>query len=555
MNFHIKEVLIIVYVLKSYNIYIDRIAGLGFSLTVIIYIALFLLLLLALIMASYIKNNIIRYLFGLIFFVSAVFFDAYEKITGDFLTYDAFISLLNARDFAEEALTQFFSTIITSFAIGILLLTGISLKPKCIPPLSNYFFIISPILAVILLTVILFFRGGYAAQGLPSMFAPLSYLNLTIYEVFNNTYGERKEISIERNNKVINHDIVLIIDESISGNYLDINSKYGVATNLNNQYKGINMYNYGYAASIANCSTAINLTLRYGGTRNDYLRMNSTMPSIWKYAIKAGLHTVYIDAQRTGMRTQNGMTKEELRDIERFIQFDGVPVIQRDITAANMLVELLNNGTHDFIIVNKMGAHFPIHDKYPKEFMKYTPALPRGRFLDISDTGSREGFDGSTDDWTQYRNSYKNTLLWNVGEFFSIIFKRANLNNAIIIYTSDHGQDLHERGNPGKNTHCSADPNMEEGLVPLVIIEGSALKTKNWESNLNTNRNRSSHYNIFPTLLTLMSYNSNKIKSIYGNSLNVKTEDDFTFNAKFNARFNSKPIWKKIDLNKIVTPE
>jgi hypothetical protein len=39
------------------------------------------------------------------------------------------------------------------------------------------------------------------------------------------------------------------------------------------------------------------VTLRYGGARTDYTRINSSLPSIWQYAKKAGLHTAYIDAQ------------------------------------------------------------------------------------------------------------------------------------------------------------------------------------------------------------------------------------------------------------------
>src|SRR3546814_15966845 len=65
---------------------------------------------------------------------------------------------------------------------------------------------------------------------------------------------------------------------------------------------GVEIFNFGYAASIANCSADTNVSLRYGGTRDDYVRINSTLPSIWQYAKKAGLRTVYIDAQRTGDR-------------------------------------------------------------------------------------------------------------------------------------------------------------------------------------------------------------------------------------------------------------
>jgi glucan phosphoethanolaminetransferase (alkaline phosphatase superfamily) len=123
-----------------------------------------------------------------------------------------------------------------------------------------------------------------------------------------------------------------------------------------------------------------------------------------------------------------------------------------------------------------------------------------------------------------------------------------------LIYTSDHGQDLHERGNPGLNTHCGGDPVEEEGLVPLVVIQGSALKTPDWQAQWAANKDRSSHYNIFPTLLQVMGYDLASVEAVYGKPLSVSTADEFTFNYRFNARLGAKPQWKHIDLESIVTP-
>jgi hypothetical protein len=195
-----------------------------------------------------------------------------------------------------------------------------------------------------------------------------------------------------------------------------------------------------------------------------------------------------------------------------------------------------------------------VHDKYPDAFMAYRPTLPRGQFIEVADTGERDGFNGQPDDWLLYRNAYKNTLLWNVGEFFARVFAQARLNNALLIYTSDHGQDLHERGNPGLNTHCGGDPVEEEGLVPLVVIQGDQLHGLGLGAALSVNKDRSSHYNIFPTLLQLMGYDLAGIEAVYGKPLTLPTADDFTFNYRFNARLGARPEWKHIDLKIIVTP-
>ncbi|SCZ27324.1 glucan phosphoethanolaminetransferase (alkaline phosphatase superfamily) [Pseudomonas sp. LAIL14HWK12:I2] len=551
---YLKELLLIIYLLLYSEYYLDRLNAMGIGLAVLLFGAMFLTLTFALLLTAYIRQTFIRHLFALTLFVSAVFFDVYTRVTADYLTYSSFVSLVYSGGFIQEAAYQYRGAIIHGLLNGLLLLFGIGLKPRHTIPVPNALRIAAPLCGVLLLSAVLFVRAGEGARGLPIMYTPLAYLNLFGYEALHNTVGPREPVTLARNGPAVGHDIVLIIDESISGNYLDINAPFGVHSNLKQARPGVEIFNYGYAASIANCSADTNITLRYGGTRADYMRINSTLPSIWQYAKKAGLRTVYIDAQRTGGNLQNLMNDAEKKDIDEFVQFDQTSVRDRDMAAAAKLIELLNDGKPQLVLINKVGAHFPVHDKYPDAFMAYRPTLPRGQFTEVADTGERTGFNGQPDDWVLYRNAYKNTVLWNVGEFFSRVFAQANLNNALLIYTSDHGQDLHERGNPGLNTHCGGDPVEEEGLVPLVVIQGDQLQTLDWSAQLATNKDRSSHYNIFPTLLQLMGYDLPGIEAVYGKPLSVATADEFTFNYRFNARLGAKPEWKHIDLNSIVTP-
>ncbi|QYY84160.1 MULTISPECIES: sulfatase-like hydrolase/transferase [Pseudomonas] len=549
-----KEMFLIVYLLIYSEYYIDRLNAIGLSFSVLLFGAMFLALTLALYLTAYIKQALIRHVFALAMFVSAVFFDVYTRVTADYLTYSGFVSLVYSGGFIQEAAYQYRDAILRGVLSGLLLLFAIGLKPRHSLAIPNALRVAAPLCGVLLLSAVLFLRAGEGARGLPIMYTPLAYLNLFAYEALHNTVGPREPVTLARNSQAVGHDIVLIIDESISGNYLDINAPFGVHSNLKQAHAGVDIFNYGFAASIANCSADTNVTLRYGGTRADYMRINTTLPSIWQYAKKAGLRTVYIDAQRTAGNLQNLMTDTEKKDIDQFVQFDQTSVRDRDMAAAAKLIELLNDDKPELVVINKVGAHFPVHDKYPDAFMAYRPTLPRGQFTEVADTGERNGFNGQPDDWVLYRNAYKNTLLWNVGEFFARVFAQGNLNNALLIYTSDHGQDLHERGNPGLNTHCGGDPVEEEGLVPLVVIQGSALKTLDWSAQLAANKDRSSHYNIFPTLLQLMGYDLAGIEAVYGKPLSVATADEFTFNYRFNARLGAKPEWKHIDLGSIVTP-
>jgi len=549
-----KELLLIIYFLLYVEYYIERLNAIGLGFAVLLFGAMFLALTLALYLTAYIRQSLIRHAFALVMFASAVFFDVYTRVTADYLSYSSFVSLVYSGGFIQEAAYQYRDAILHGALSGLLLLFGIGLKPRHGLAIPNALRVAAPLCGVLLLSAVLFLRAGEGARGLPIMYTPLAYLNLFAYEALHSTVGPREPVTLTRTSPAVGHDIVLIIDESISGNYLDINAPFGVHSNLKQAHPGVDIFNYGYAASIANCSADTNVTLRYGGTRADYMRINSTLPSIWQYAKKAGLRTVYIDAQRTAGNLQNLMTDTEKKDIDQFVQFDQTSVRDRDMAAAAKLIELLNDDKPELVVINKVGAHFPVHDKYPDAFMAYRPTLPRGQFTEVADTGERTGFNGQPDDWLLYRNAYKNTLLWNVGEFFARVFAQANLNNALLIYTSDHGQDLHERGNPGLNTHCGGDPVEEEGLVPLVVIQGSDLKTLDWSAQLAANKDRSSHYNIFPTLLQLMGYDLTGIEAVYGKPLSVATADEFTFNYRFNARLGAKPEWKHIDLGSIVTP-
>lgn len=553
MKPYIKIILILAYLAKDIDVYIARFKYFGLSASLIVYVFLFVLLTLSILIVAHIKNNFVRIITGIFFFICAIAYDSYQRIMLEPLDYNAFINMIDAAGSAGEAFQQYLTSYVVSIILALLLLFGIILKPKKWIVNKLYLKIV-PIFAFIIFTFLIYYKGGSGALGLPSIYTPLSYTSLVTYELTQDDFGTREDITIQRAEAEVDHDIIFILDESVVANYLDINNSRGVNTSLNETYQNIDIINYGYAVSVSNCSNPTNLTLRYGGTREDYKKIIYSKPSIWKYAKNAGLKTVYIDAQRTGGEFQNGMTTRELESVDSFIQFDDINVQNRDQEAARLIIDLINNNTNEFVFVNKIGLHFPIHDKYPDEFLKYEPALPRGNWLDVSDTGLRTGFNGTPEEWVQYRNSYRNTIEWNIGEFFAKILKNADLNNSVIIYTSDHGQDLHERGNPGINTHCSAEPTMEEGLVPLAIIQGKDLNTLDWEKTLHINKNRSSHYNIFPTLLKIMKYDSTGIAKNYGNSLDVKTNDDFTFNKYWNARLGVKPKWEKINLDKIVSP-
>ncbi|MCR8924113.1 sulfatase-like hydrolase/transferase [Dasania sp. GY-MA-18] len=540
----VKGVLICVALLSNGPYLLERISEINSAPLIALFILLYTFFLISVLITSVITNAITRWLCAAIYLVFFLFSDAYWRVTGGFISYSSFISMVNAHGFVGDAMEQYGNLFLISGFLGALLFVGLVIPVKKSP--SNLFVLFIPLTSIFILVSMLFIRGGDGGKGLSLIYTPMAYSILFLYEKAAEDNGPRLPVTIETAGVEQGKDIVFVIDESVRGDFLDINANNGVYTGLADGDVNWKLYNYGLAVAVATCSAEVNVTLRYGGTREQYKAIIARHPSIWQYAKKADMKTVYIDTQRTAGKLQNYMDSEELLSIDEFVQFDGVDILYRDVLAAEKIAKYSQNDTAEFILVNKMGAHFPVHDKYPDNFTYYKPVLRRGGFVGISDTGNRDGFDGA-DEWRLYVNSYKNTLLWSVGEFFKTIKLQAKLSNLIMVYTSDHGQDLHLDGRSGVTTHCSGErARSNEAVVPLVVLEGGKAKF-DWSENLNHNYNAVSHFNIFPTLLKLMNYDAEEVSKIYGYSLDQKVEDPYTYNVRFNARLGMKPIWKKMD--------
>ncbi len=556
----LKYVLIIAYLLCDYQAVFARIGNLGLSASLLIFLGLYLFLAASLFLAATIRSTPLRVGLAALFCVGSVFLQTYEWGTRQPLTYSAFLTMIDARGDFADAFYQYGDVLAKTVPIGIALFVALALPPRGLR-LPRWLTVSAPFTAVSLVAALLFVRGGEGASALPAPIAPTAFAGLYAGSWMTSAARAKEPVVVPRDEVRLERDIVLIVDESVSAQYLDINHRDGVTSGLASPPPGVAVVNYGYAAAIHNCSAGANASLRFGGTRENYRDMLASGVSIWDYARRAGMRTVYIDAQRTDGSLQNLMSAEETAGIDDFVQLDGVSITDRDIVVADRLVELINNGRPEFIYVNKVGAHFPVHDRYPDSAIRYRPYLPRGHHADQDDTGDREGFagfDGEAESWRRYRNSYRNTLVWNVGEFFSRLLAGADMSRATLVYTSDHGQDLHETGKPGNGTHCGTRPVQEEGLVPLVVIDGAAHDgappERDWQRNHDANRNRTSNYNIFPTLLRMMGYRRDAVHQHYGPSLLERTEDPLTFNTEYYAQLGRDPVWRKIDVTRISAP-
>ncbi|WP_299196327.1 sulfatase-like hydrolase/transferase [uncultured Erythrobacter sp.] len=525
----------------------SRVAGLeGFG-PLAGYFVLLAATLFGIIAAAFVRSGALRWVSAVLFAGGALVATGFAKATGQFLTYDAFINMLGSRGFLGEALGQFGTPLAIALVFSLLLLLAIGLPARGkwqLAPIAACL----PLAVLAGLTAMLFVRGGEGARGLPSSYTTLAYVGLYTAESAMMPSAERDASKLPLDGEPAGH-IVLVIDESVAGHYLDINTSAGVETPLSREWPGLAITNFGVVPSITNCSIGSNLGLRFGGKRENYREILASGASIWAYAKRAGMRTVYIDAQRTGGALHNGMDEEERSQIDLFVQFDDTPILQRDQLAADRIAAELANPQPSFILVNKVGAHFPIHDKYPDSHMRYAPALARGSYTEVADTGDRDGFDGTSESWRLYRNSYRNSISWSVGSFFERLLSNADLSSTILIYTADHGQDLRADGRTGLTTHCTAEPIPAEGAVPLIVIAGETREDARFVAQGN-----GSQYRIFPTIMTLMGYQQAASRAAYGPDLFDPSREPDTFNARFNARLGQEPVWVSIDAENLANP-
>jgi glucan phosphoethanolaminetransferase (alkaline phosphatase superfamily) len=319
--------------------------------------------------------------------------------------------------------------------------------------------------------------------------------------------GERSEVTYSGSLDAKAEKIVLIVDESIRADILEINGyKKDTTPYLISLKTGI--VNFGLAASSSNCSDYSNLILRTGVRKEDipdHKQMTLKKPSIWQFTRKAGFYNVYLDAQSAEewANYQNFMNEHEASFIDEIIRVRQDIAYESDSVARDVLVDYLKQPGKTFIMLNKYGIHFPYFRSYPKEYNFFTPVLKQGEPMN---------------DREKSLNSFMNGIRWSVDDWFkSLLSESGDFKPYIIIYTSDHGQNIVDDGTLA--THCRPRANHFEGIVPMIAFSNYAVILERLKAVQVTSHNKTSHFQIFPTLIRLAGYKDSWVRSHYGASL------------------------------------
>ena len=347
-------------------------------------------------------------------------------------------------------------------------------------------------------------------MGLPGNLRPAAYaLAILADSAFGSGASARIVLADQPIDSAGIDNIVLVVDESVVSDVFDQQSSVRIEPDLGALQPL--RYDFSPAASGSNCSADSNRILMVG-PRQDHLKADlNVYPSIWEYAKRAGYRTVYIDEQN-GMDVGAEHVMEGERDlIDQVIVAGTEPVADRDGQAGAKIDELLRNGDRHFIYVNKVGAHFPRDSKYPGRVNTYRPTLgvpgnpllahkagqPHGLFESISESPGGEAF----------KNSYRNAVEWNLNSFFAALQDISRADRSVVIYTSDHGQNVF-RENGHTNTHCSSAEGAarSEGRVPVTIFTAAQRWTAVLRAASSRNAGRVSHFNLYSSVIQFMGF-------------------------------------------------
>lgn len=272
--------------------------------------------------------------------------------------------------------------------------------------------------------------------------------------------------------------VVIVVDESMQGSVFrgslrDNLLKHGASE-------------LAPATTAIPCSAGSNALIRWGvNPRHDETASNDARanPTVFGYAHRAGYTTTLLDAQSKGP-PQNFMTVGERSLIDHFIPLNRG--IDSDHDLARWLNAELRRPGRSFIYAVKRGAHFPYDSNYP-----VSQALAR------------------LDRMGQYRQA----IQYSNRTFFDEVLAGVDMSSVLMIYTSDHGQELTGKKLP----HCNPVPSASELEVPLWVFGGGdyARSLAKAAREKSAGAEGYSTLQIFPTAVIAMGFDAGAIESRY----------------------------------------
>lgn len=387
-----------------------------------------------------------------------------------------------------------------------------------------------PTLPVLLIAGVVVYRDGKGSENLSKQFSPLSLAAVAAVKLSSSESVARRPLTATPSPRLVNA-IVLFVDESVRADRVSLEPGNRFTPELARERE--RWVDFGPSAATGNCSHIANAQLRFMADPRQLVHTARTNPTVWQYAKRAGYRTVYIDAQAGFIRIygklQNYMTLSETAWIDRLYKLDEtIPTHALDDELLRIVLEELREGGPVFIYANKNGAHFPYRNNYPPNHPSLAPVTPAGADERVAE--------------------YDAAIRWSTDRVLAAFTRKADLRDAVALYTSDHGQHFH----PGRLTHCASGGNVhpEEGIVPLLVSTGQRGLEERFRRVAAAGAGLGTGFAIAPTLLELMGYDDEARQSSVGSLLSgLSWKPSFVSDDIFGL-FRSDPVWHPVDLTR-----
>jgi hypothetical protein len=467
-----------------------------------LYLAIVAVCITGLLVVPLLRDGRIRTALSALFLLGFLLDQIIVAVSGQHTTADMMQTLWRERTEAGGAFSTYADTVVSKGMLVAMLAAAFLLPPARRWALRSRWAMV-PIVALGSVMAVVFVGRG-ATEALPSPYAVPAQLAMVVRAGPSHDV-DRPPVEYARALRPMFKKIVMIVDESVRGDYLGINDpKYDNTPALRGARDIV--ANYGVAISATNCSAATRLILRIGLRKSqlpDTRGMWRHQPTIWQYAHKAGYTTAQIDTFE--QQPHSYMEAPEARMIDLRLLANTGRAHTRDPIVADMLIDLLKRDEPMFIYVNKFGTHPAYSYGAPPDFA-YDPS-PLVATLSLDESRRRSVRD------------YHRALRWMVDGFFERTLPALRRSDVVVLYTSDHGQSLYEGGYD--LSHCSMTSSVHRGevRVPLFVITASPTLGPQFRAAAERAFDRASHFEVFPTLLELMGYSRDWVERVYGPSL------------------------------------
>ena len=290
--------------------------------------------------------------------------------------------------------------------------------------------------AILLIILPIFKKFHYTTQLLPHIIFEKSYkYALERYKFSKLSAKIRKEIKFKylKSPSIQKEIVVLVIGEAARADHFHINGYYRETSPELEKIDNLISFKKFYSCDITTRKSIPCFMTRATEKNRIPTKREKSVISIFK---KAGFYTYWISNQRKLGKYDSSVTL--IAKEADFVKFnnpigDLKNIHIYDENLLPILKKILNDKKHKkkFIVLHTIGSHWHYEKHYPEAFRKFKPICK-------NKIPAKCGME-------KVVNSYDNTILY-TDFVLSKIIKILSNYNSILIYVSDHGEELGENG-------------------------------------------------------------------------------------------------------------